>query len=323
MKRIFVFLFCVIYAVVCCYSQSAKEWVKRLDVIDISKLPKDNPFLFWETARASDSEYKQLLNGNTKRKKSYVTAENDIIKAIRGYEPEIRAAMSNLPPETDTLAWSLEKELRINDIRQQPEDIFLYDNLFIKIANIEQINACAFPNGNILLYKGLFTIPNMNRKDILAACAHELAHYMLKHALSQRYAYIKKQKSNKMWAEIGGGLVIAANTAASMYSISNGINVSDNSDYYAAMYQGMLEDAGESAKRFGFRYSRSEELQADILGCRYLQYLGIDDGHAFISLLEKLGTDDDKYYSKKSDHPKTEFRIKVIKALLEHDPTNN
>lgn len=79
--------------------------------------------------------------------------------------------------------------------------------------------------------------------------------------------------------------------------------------------QGIIDDAAESAERFKFRYSRKDELQADILGFRYLQFLGYDP-RSFLTMLEKIGVENDKYYDKKSSHPKTELRIEVIKTLL-------
>lgn len=319
-RVILLFFFCIVSTFAS--AKSAKQWVQELDVVDIRTLPKDNAYSFWVGARDADPMYAQLLKAHSKRKKSYTQAESDIIKGIRSYESDVRALTTNLPTWIDSLEWSFEEALHLSELKKAPRDIYMYDNLSINIVNVNQINACTFPNGTILLYVGLLDIPSFTRKDVLAACAHELAHYMMKHSLSHQYAYIKKQKSNKMWAEIGGCLMIAANAAASMYSASNGVSVNDNSAYYASMYEGMLEDAGESAKRFGFRYTREQELQADILGCRYLQYLGYD-GNDYIAMLEKLGTDDDKYYSKKSDHPKIEYRIKVIKELLGHTPAKS
>ena len=46
-----------------------------------------------------------------------------------------------------------------------------------------------------------------------------------------------------------------------------------------------------------------------------IKYLGYNP-KAFLTMLEKIGTENDKYYGKKSSHPKTKLRIEVIKALL-------
>lgn len=108
----------------------------------------------------------------------------------------------------------------------------------IRIAANNEFNASTFPDGYILINTGLFS--KLTYNELLAVCAHELVHYMFNHSLANEYAYIKKQKSNKLWAEIGGGLLMGASAFADGYSAGLTGQQTNNSEYYASMYQGII-----------------------------------------------------------------------------------
>lgn len=310
MKRTILLTFLLIVSITS-FSKGAQSWVQELDLVDLSTLEKDNVTSFWTAERNADNDYTSLQEAVQKNKKSIRTARSNINKFLFSSYSD-RADIVIRDTMADSICSYIERDLHLDEIRQAFPQAAI-DNLEIRIAANNEFNASTFPDGYILINTGLFS--KLTYNELLAVCAHELVHYMFNHSLANEYAYIKKQKSNKLWAEIGGGLLMGASAFADGYSAGLTGQQTNNSEYYASMYQGIIDDAAESAERFKFRYSRKDELQADVIGFRYLQYLGYDP-KAFLTMLEKIGTENDKYYGKKSSHPKTKLRIEVIKALL-------
>lgn len=312
MRRSILLIFLVVLTTAS-YSKSAKSWVQELDLVDISSLNSKDVTSFWNAERNADADYNTLLQAVQKNKKSVMTAKANINKFLSSSYSDRNYITIN-DSTAEVICDCIERDLHIEDIRRAyPEAA---GNLKFKIAANNEFNASTFPDGYILINTGLFS--KLNYNELLAVSAHELVHYMFSHSLANEYAYIKKQKSNQLWAEIGGALIVGANAFADGYSAGLTGQQSNNGQYYAVMYQGIIDDAAESAERFKFRYSRKDELQADILGFRYLQFLGYDP-RSFLTMLEKIGVENDKYYDKKSSHPKTELRIEVIKTLLEKE----
>lgn len=313
MKRTILLAFLFVITI-SAFPKSAKSWVEELDLVDVSLLKKNDVGAFWTAERYNDADYKALQEAVRKNKKSLRTAKSNINNFLMSsYSERIYAAVNDTM--ADYICEHIEKDLRIDEIKRAFPEVAL-DNLEFKIADNGEVNASTFPDGYILINAGL--LAKLHYKELLAACAHELVHYMFSHSLANEYAYIKKQKSNKLWAEIGGGLMMGASAFADGYSAGVTGQQTNNSEYYAAMYQGIIDDAAESAERFKFRYSRKDELQADVIGYRYLQFLGYNP-MSYLTMLEKIGTENDKYYGKKSSHPKTELRIEVIRTLFQKD----
>ena len=310
MRRLILLIFMVALTTMS-YSKSAKSWVHELDLVDISALNSKDVSSFWNAERNADADYNTLMQAIQKSKKSVLSAKAKIRKFLySSYSDRNYITISD--STADAICDCIERDVHIDDIRKAYPEIAL-SKLKFKIAANNEFNASTFPDGYILINTGLFS--KLNYNELLAVSAHELVHYMFNHSLANEYAYIKKQKSNQLWAEIGGALIVGANAFADGYSAGITGQQQNNAQYYADMYQGIIDDAAESAARFKFRYSRKDELQADILGFRYLQFLGYDP-RSFLTMLEKIGIENDKYYDKKSSHPKTELRIEVIKTLL-------
>lgn len=292
---------------ICTNAKSAKSWIKELDHVDITALYSGDVYSFWSKERNADYSYTNLQQAIRENKKSMRKAVLNIQKFLSSSFSERLFSVRN-DSVADSICSNIEKDLHIDDLRS-----FLPDNIEFKIAKKEGLNAATFPDGYIMIYKGV--LEKLQYEELLAVCAHELAHYMFKHSLANEYAYIKKQKSNRLWAEIGGGILIGAAAFADGYSAGITGQRLNNTGYYASLYQGIIDDADQSSEMFRFRYSRKEELQADIIGFRYLQFLGYNP-RAFLTMLEKIGTENDKYYNKKSSHPRTQLRIDVINSLL-------
>ena len=66
---------------------------------------------------------------------------------------------------------------------------------------------------------------------------------------------------------------------------------------------------------FHYKYDREQEIEADIVAYRFLEWIGIDPAE-FIMALERTNLDNLTGAGEKdSDHPSTEFRVGLLKQL--------
>ena len=73
---------------------------------------------------------------------------------------------------------------------------------------------------------------------------------------------------------------------------------------------------------FQFKYSREQELEADLIAYRYCEIMGIG-GYAYILALELLGDDFGSLKAEKqSDHPTIAYRVAFLKYIYEKERTS-
>jgi len=167
------------------------------------------------------------------------------------------------------------------------------------ILNDEKVNAFALPGGYVYVTRGLLAIV-ANEAEMAGVLAHEIGHITARHS-SQRYS---ASKATNIGLQILGaiGSIAGAPTGASQ----------------------LASLGGRAALK---SYSREQELEADMLGVRYLSRVGYDP-YAMTSFFNKL-----KSHSKleadmrgkinkseriniMSTHPLTSERISKAEKLL-------
>ena len=136
---------------------------------------------------------------------------------------------------------------------EQPEPPFTF-----VILDSPEVNAFALPGGYIHVTRGLMALAN-DEAELAGVIAHEIAHVTARHS-AERYSH---------------GL-IAGLGAALLDAVIDSETVTDFAQLAAGAYvKG---------------YSRSQELEADILGVRYLSRGGFD-ALAMSSFLETMGAE--------------------------------
>ena len=181
----------------------------------------------------------------------------------------------------------------------------------------DQPNAFCTPGGDIYIYTALAQKLTGDWPMIYGVCAHEAAHYYLKHSARQKWADYRRQKKNKIIAGVALGVSAAALTATSVavggsYSPNMAGNVID-------MCSDVLAISTLDSNLYHFKFSREEELEADIIAYRFLEFVGVDPAN-YIRALETLGTESDAFYNKWSDHPTITFRTDFLTYLGEKYP---
>lgn len=172
------------------------------------------------------------------------------------------------------------------------------------VLNDHRINAFALPGGYIYITRGLLALAE-NEAEVAGVLAHEIGHVTARHS-AQRY-------STAMAANIGLTVLGALGEAAGAPS---GIGELVNFGAQAALQ----------------RYSQSQELEADMLGVRYMTRAGYSpDG--MTSFFKKLKAHseleareqgrDGADHNMMSSHPRTEDRIVQAVGLAKRKAVNN
>lgn len=164
----------------------------------------------------------------------------------------------------------------------------------IKVAVSDEINAFALPGGFFYVNTGLILAAD-NEAELAGVMAHEIAHVAARHALEN---FTKSQLLS--WAAI-----------VPLIFVGGGIG-----------YLGQLGASFGLPMAF-FKFSRSAEKEADILGAQYAWASGYDP-HGLVTMFEKLRARHQREpgaFSKLfMTHPSTPERIKIVKDLIARFP---
>lgn len=149
---------------------------------------------------------------------------------------------------------------------------------------------------------------------LMGFVAHEFAHGILKHHVRELYAQESERIKNNRYAVIAAALYgIAA--GANAYGAAMTGTTCDNSAYYNMINQ-LPGIAQRETSRYCFKYSREQEIEADLVAFRFLERLGCGD--EFIMGLELLGSDYDDIYVDNSTHPSVKYRVQFLRYVTQH-----
>ena len=158
------------------------------------------------------------------------------------------------------------------------------------IKNDEDINACAYPGGTVVVNKGLLDKASSD-DEIAGVIAHEIGHVIHRDTL-KRMAH-----SMGVWAMLQ--FLLGISNPKDIENIASALKLAGN-----------LES---------LQYNRSQETAADLMGvklCVESDYRG-DAIIAFFERLQKNpASSDNKIFAILSTHPMNEDRIKTIRAEL-------
>lgn len=167
----------------------------------------------------------------------------------------------------------------------------------------------------IFLNTGLLEALNYDYDRIVGIATHEFAHGALMHHLRTEYEVTKKNRRDKVLAGITAGLNAVAAGADAYTSATLGTE--SHSDVYAENINKLKSDMASSSLKFRYKYNRSEELEADLIAFRFLDWLGV--GNKYIEALQILNSKDSYFwYNDESDHPSTGYRIEFLSFVKDH-----
>jgi hypothetical protein len=276
------------------------------------------PTSFWYRSQELNIELNKVHKAFNKKKqpKTFKKALNNIAKS----GPYLELHLQRLYPYEPSY---LESNLTIN----LAGDEELFKELRIYPAN--EPNAFATPQGHIYITQGLLYRYHFKDNLLLGVCAHELAHYLFAHSLVSEWKQQKKERKNKIMAGVAVGLNTAAHAVSSYYAAEAGVGANDDnywSDYWNNVGQinnNLIYAFEKDAFYFRFKYSRAQEIEADLAAYRYCEAMGLG-GYSYILALELLG-DVSGYMKadKTSDHPTNSYRINFLKYLYAKEHPKN
>jgi predicted Zn-dependent protease len=162
---------------------------------------------------------------------------------------------------------------------------------FHLLGDAQTINAFALPGGQIFITLGLYNKLE-NEAQLAGVLAHEMGHVIERHAAQQMAT-----------SQLGEYLTIAVGTAAS--------------DQGSSAYQ----IAAVVNQAVQMKYSRGDELQADLWGLKLMTTSGYDP-NAMVKVMNILKTAGPKGNTPEffQTHPNPDLRIKQIQDYLGKNP---
>lgn len=275
--------------------------IKKYDIINLLVEKTGKPEVFWQQIESKHNGLLSYKKAISNRKKTAIDAQNEITKPLG----IVRNGYSKLYKYDDS-----DTRNYLRQIAKELLGIYFF-RVNINIVEGKEPNAFCTPSGDIYIYNSLLTQIDNNRNMLLGICAHEIAHYYLKHAIMEIWADKKKEKKNNFFAGIAIGLNAAAEIANAGMAGYTGKTYQSN---FEKTYNNILSRAHYDNQMFHFKYSREHELEADIIAYRFLEYIGIDPNY-YINALSSLGTEGDKFYNDWSDHPTISYRVDFLNYL--------
>lgn len=284
--------------------------------------PKDSLVNFWDFVLYENTKYNRFYEKVNKKKKSK--------ERVVDFYKEVSYSASNFDGFillTDYIngEFDFAKSLE-NEGVKSINNIYVYDS--------EEKNAFVRPDGIMCVSASL--AESLNDKELLGVLAHEMAHFVLEHALVEEFAARKRQKRSMIWSAVA----VAANSLASASIQANGgVKQEDSKAYWDNVQRNnemLINTFDYKAEMAKYKYSRSQEIEADILAYRFLEYIGIDPAVYSDALCKLVGfkknargkeyqeglqslIDDYYAYDKESSHPSILYRLTFMDYIKEYD----
>lgn len=292
-------------------SQNNRKFDKILDKYDclpyVQNLENHTAYDFWYAVITNSPRIKKTMEASEKGKETFTKARQKVANVMMRakYLGDNRSYISDMP-FLDTLSMHLLGDLEVQKLRSEFNIRFYYDS---------EPNAMADPDANIFVTSGLMNIKELDYDSLLGVIAHECAHTLLFHVMQEAYETEEKYRKN----QIAGAITAGVNAAAAGYAQAQGVDV-DWNDVNNTTYQ--LADAAyeDAYGRFRFKYSREQELEADIIACRILDWIGVGAEH-YIHALSCLKEDEViSNGDKDGDHPTMAYRIQFLEYMQKNRP---
>lgn len=281
---------------------------KLIDEFDVAHKVKDiekgNPTLFWDSIWRDNKSLTEMVTAREKGKQTFKDAQKLVFESkiyFQETQSEFEIADSLQYVADSLLSW-----LGVKKVLSQFTMQIVYD---------DTPNACACPDGLIYLNDYLFQCCSI--EEILGICAHEATHVMLWHTLASAFAQQKRLQRNKILA----GITATVSAAADGFTAGMSGTAPRSQDEISNEVANLFDDAERRAVIYRYKYSREQEVEADIVAYRFLEYLGLG-GDKYINALKAIDDGTNRIKNDKYDnHPTTRFRIELLEYLSKKEST--
>lgn len=282
-----------------------EKLIRTYDV-DTSCLVARDAGIFWDGVWRNNVRFSKFMEAVKKGTPAIKKAFQGLAEAHRA-NAQLSSSFEIIATNKDSLLMPLYNELGATKVS---------DNIKLLLVRRDDMNAFACPDGEIYINTGLLR-DSIGFAEVLGVCAHELAHYVLQHAYVNAYTVAKREKRNEIYSAIASGIRVAA----AGYAEANGAHQdwkAVNKDIKNLFLSALID-----TNKFGYKYSREQEIEADIIAFRFLEAMGYG-GEKYIHLLEEIENNYPQAATSESDnHPSTIFRIGLLRYMMIHKVTKN
>lgn len=282
-------------------TRKQKKAAKTANEFDVLKyLPETttyNAYDFWEAIVSNNETFKANM---AKFDKPGSLAKKALAKVGEN------ASLTSLMNANYNVDLSGELNNTIRDLMFGKKE--LYPEVNFRVYSSSEFNAFTTPSGYIYISTNALDKASSNLAMLYALMGHEVAHYVYNHMLIHEYMALKKEQTNN----IGAAIAAIGSATANMAAVANGGVYIEGTE---KNMKKMVDDIQEMSKAYYYRYGREQEIEADIVAYRFIEWMG-EDPSVFIKMLETIsggwiGKETERY----DDHPSAIDRIEILKAL--------
>ena len=144
-------------------------------------------------------------------------------------------------------------------------------NINILIQQHPSVNALTYPNGTIILTTGLLSVLH-SEDELVAILAHEIAHFVLDHAIINVNKGVQRAKRAEFWSAVLTGVTAAVEVAAAS---KNSHYIPGAATASVAMFSTLASK--QILNRLGMEFNHEQEEEADAIAVKILQLLGYNE----------------------------------------------
>ncbi len=298
--------------------RSFQKFVEKHDVDDVTKnLKSDNPADFWTSMLENNQTYQEFREKMATKRGAEREVDRKISEMVRfepKYSPDV---LEELQPYADSI-YSVIGKLKDMEV------------CFVADKTIDAFSTLSSDGHVVGLNVGLLFAKGMTEDRLLGVAAHEYAHSCLSHIENSLYSDAKRRRRNDLIVAVTAGLQAVSKMTTSIFfplptttpdSISKKIIQAEIDNYY-----GMIQSHHEDLVKYHFKYMQEQELEADLMAFRFLEWSG-RDGREYIETLKILEanypyqmTEEEKEIS---DHPPLRERITFLQFVADHHELGN
>lgn len=290
-----------------------KKFIERHDVdAETMSIRSSNPNDFWNSLVENNMALQDFARDMDKRK----GAEKEAFAIVGGmekfdikYRPEVA---DGLQPLCD----SIFSAIGSNGI---------IEFCFVMDSTVNAFSTYSSDGMAIGINTGLLTAKGMTLETLIGIAAHEYAHASLFHIMRHCYADMKRKRRNKILAGVTAGLTAASKGIEIFTNATLGIQSTiDVDEKYNVAFQNIDRSYHEDLRKYHYSYSREQELEADLVAYRFLEWAGLD-GQNYIEALKIMASNNpESYYADEdSTHPSINDRIAFLNYVKSHPEIGN
>lgn len=299
-------LLLILFMVCVCYAQNKKfdKLIKKYDVLQyISNLKKGDAKGFWNAVYTNDEAFQATRQAIDKNKPSAKEAVRELNEAGILSSPYYASLPVSLDSDWLEAADSIKSYLGMTKV---------FPDFKIYIIESNELNAFTTPKGHVYIADSLILADSTNISGLMGIAAHEATHFILQHSLVRTYFKEKDLSKKKVLFSVAAGVSILANG----YAQANGAADERSWDIVNDNNNRLYEEMFDSNIRFKYKFSREQEIQADIVAIRFLKLMGYNP-QDYIKVLKYLGNSDASLETDEtSTHPSIQFRVSLLEYLI-------